>query len=81
MMEEKEIKRLIQEGRNFMKHPKWDESYQSEKEMKKVQPPLAKEKVSDEIYSLSKDFKEKHADILDKFHNMKNLSVSELKEE
>ena len=29
---------------------------------------------------LSKDFKEKHKDILDKFHDMKNLSVSELKD-
>lgn len=28
---------------------------------------------------LSKDFKDKHKDILDKFHDMKNLSVSELK--
>ena len=33
-----------------------------------------------EAEKLSKDFKEKHADILDKFHNMKNLSVSELKD-
>lgn len=29
---------------------------------------------------LSKDFKEKHKDILDKFHNMEKLSVSELKD-
>ena len=29
---------------------------------------------------LSKDFKDKHKDILDKFHDMKNLSVSELKD-
>ena len=29
---------------------------------------------------LRKDFKEKHKDILDKFHNMKKLSVSELKD-
>ena len=29
---------------------------------------------------LRKDFKEKHKDILDKFHNMENLSVSELKD-
>lgn len=57
IMEENKIKQLIQEGRNFMKHPDWDESYQSDQELKKTQPPLTKEKVSDEIYSLSKDFK------------------------
>lgn len=59
-MEEKEIKQLIQAGRDFMKFSSEQEfgNFKSDQDLKKPQPPLSKEKISDIIIPLSKEFHE-----------------------
>ncbi len=57
-MEEKEIKERIRNGRNFMKFRAEDEysDFMSDQQLKKPQPPLCKEKSSECVIPLSKDF-------------------------
>lgn len=57
-MEEKEIKRIIKAGRDFMKYDSSldYEDYDTDQQLKRPQPPLCKEKRSDIIIPLTKDF-------------------------
>lgn len=55
-MEEKEIQKRIQNGRNFMKTEMDVEGYTSDQEQKKPQPPLYKAQVKDTTITLPKDF-------------------------
>ena len=57
-MDEKEIKRRIKAGRNFMKFRAEDENsdFISDQQLKKPQPPLCKEKTGNCLIALSKDF-------------------------
>ena len=57
-MEEKEIRDRIKKGRNFMKFSAAEENsdFVSDQQLKKPQPPLCKERSSDTIIRLSKDF-------------------------
>lgn len=57
-MEEREIKKIIQNGRNFMKYDSGlvYNDYNTDQQLKKMQPPLCKEKISDMVIPLSKDF-------------------------
>ena len=58
-MEEKEIEKLIETGRAFIRTG-YDETdysdYSTDQELKKKQPPLVKEAMSDQVFSLPMDF-------------------------
>ena len=55
-MDDKKIKELIETGRDFMKMPIEDESYQSDQQLKKPQPPLAKSPMRTEAIDLPTHF-------------------------
>ncbi|MBQ7889674.1 MAG: SagB/ThcOx family dehydrogenase [Erysipelotrichaceae bacterium] len=56
MLTEKEIKTIIETGRNFMKMPKEDPDYLTDQQLKKNQPPLVKAAQSNELISLPSNF-------------------------
>lgn len=55
-MNEKELKGLINTGRDFMKMPIEDPDYQTDQELKKPQPPLAKSPMRKDAIDLPIDF-------------------------
>ena len=73
------IRRMIQKGRIFMKHEDDDPypDYFSDQELKKKQPPLYKEKMSDIIIPLPKQFKQLdiNNDILDVLYHRRSSRV------
>lgn len=57
-MDENTIRKKIQEGRDFIRMPHEDPSYESDQDLKKPQPPLFKEPVSQQIISLPVNYKD-----------------------
>ena len=55
-MDEKTIRDTMQAGRDFIHMPIEDDSYESDQELKKPQPPLFKEPISDQKIALPVDF-------------------------
>ncbi len=55
-MDEKEIQRRIQNGRDFMKLEMYEEDYSSDQDLKKPQPPLCKAPLRETTIALPKDF-------------------------
>lgn len=76
---EKYIMDKIKEGRDFIKYPLEanDESYKSDQELKKPQPPLFKVAVSKEIIKLPRDFErlDLENDILSVIYTRKSSRV------
>ena len=64
-MEEKQIRKLIEEGRELIRTG-YDETdysdYQTDQELKKQQPPLVKEAMTDNTIDLPKNFDDLDAD-------------------
>lgn len=58
-MDEREVKKYIQTGRTFMKYDSGiaeDDSYYTDQQLQKPQPPLCKEKSSEVVIPLTKEF-------------------------
>lgn len=55
-MEEKEIKRILQENRKHLHRPKENDDYKSDQDLKKPQPPLCKAPMRDNAIKLDSDF-------------------------
>lgn len=87
-MDEKEIQKRIQQGRNFVRMPLENEGFVSDQQQKKPQPPLFKEPMGGEVIALPHDFD--HLNIENDFlkiinerkshrvYTEKNLSLLEL---
>ncbi len=88
MLDDKKIKELIEEGREFLKSTHNDyEGYLSDQDLKKKQPPLVKEAISDDLIKLSLDFNDLQIEDLtsviknrksSRVFTQKNLSLKQL---
>ena len=62
-MDEKKISELINKGRNFVRSFNDEyEDYETDQQLKKPQPPLAKERISDTVIALPRNFSDLETD-------------------